>query len=630
MNEWVEEYFNAPNQWDLDKILNTGYEEELQKLLHEMLMTVLEENPPIVLPRLDAEKKLWFYVIGKDTQQLNELRGVISAYLGGTYVSLDKNEHRSSNDPSEKAILNQFPVGFLRLHIHKSINKDKKRVYWVIGTLNKLIRQFHERPLLLSTIRRPTGRILRDFFIAFNHQDYESAVLYYEELKERQLLSKRNLISLELQSLSSGCRWNNLLNHPSLPDILTGRIPRRIYLLILRALLNVSLNPEKLENYEINEIRKKYAHLDQMFFRKPDIPISHEFVYEWKCWSIGACAYGFSRVLEDLPECINEDWKAQLTKWASLSTSLSQKNPSSHSLELLIQAVPSVEVAALLLKESVTSSDEQVMHIHHRINEYPDTLKKDVLGNKLLRKLWDVIDEIHGDYIDVSSWSALFTCIAESSCRTDPVQCAIERSEYWDAKSWNEQVLVELVSGASNNDSTLRDVLPILLPWLDNNKLTLTVDCIEQLLLNLATDTYISMQDLVLCADLTGLLIEIPHTKTQYSTAIEAIQACWNKVKSNASVDAGLDIIDILIDAPCADTDGREQLWYLIQEFLLLDWQRLEKRQKLLAMQYSDELTGTSQQFAEYYVQDTDVVDIGAPSLDGKKLCVYTLTEGAA
>ena len=362
----------------MQKIQENGYPEELQRLLNEMLSPVLKDKLPAVLPLLDTNKQLWFYIVSSDAQQLTELRGVVNAYLGRTFISLDLMEHHDSNYAHEKKLIEYFSDGFLRLNIHKVDNENKevvkKRAYWVIQALNQLIQQFHERPVILSVIKRPVGRILRDFFIAYNNCDYESSVIYYAELENRQLLSKRNLIFLKLQTLAISYHWNKLLEDPQLPVILSGRLPRRITLIILRAFLATSLDIENFDDHEINDVRRKITHLDALFFREPDIARSSGSFDEWKCWSIGAVTVGYGRVLEALPEGIDVEWKTRLSKWGSLNDTATQPLPEILSIEGLIQESPSLDIASKLLQETVLAGIEIQKAIYNRLDGYPDEL----------------------------------------------------------------------------------------------------------------------------------------------------------------------------------------------------------------------------------------------------------------
>ena len=629
MKDWLEEYFQEPNQWDLNKILDTGYNENIQKPLQEMLSPALSGSLPLILPRLDVNQQLSFYLVGNGVEQLNELRGIITAYVGKTYITLDQVVHHKSSDPLEIIVLKHFTDGFLRLHIHKSINNNKRVIYWIIAKLNKIIRQIHERPKVLSTVKRPTGRILRDYFIAYNHHDYDSMVCFYEELENNQLLSKRNLISLELQALSAGNRWNALLGHPRLPDILAGQIPRRIVMLVLRALHISSLDPENLQKYKIDDVRKKYVQLDTLFFRTPDIPKSIDYNNEWKCWAIGAAAFGYSHVLDVLPDSIEAAWKHELAKWASINVQQKHSPNLEQSIDSLLLMPASLETAVELLKESITANIEEGMKIYNWLDDLPDSIKSEVLKIDIIHQIWSGLENKHGDTYLISSWPALFTYLSAGAECPDLIKTVVDQSDYWISDDWDEEPLLDYISGQNNDDPTLRNVLPILLSWLNRNELTLSVDSIEQILTNLATDSYISTQDLYLSIDLMALLIESPHTKSNYETAIDVFELCWDKIKSHGSVDAGLEVIDFLIDAPCANPDHRLRLWLLLQEFLIKDWLRLDNRQKLSIEQFSEELTGATDHLPIEKSAEIDAEYETTINLTGKKLAIYTLTEGS-
>ncbi len=625
-NNWVKEFFNQPNQWDWEKIVNASYGEKLNRLLHEMLSSSINENLPAILPRLDRNKKLWFYVLGKDYKQLMELRGIIAAYLGGVYIDLKDMLYQSPRDELEKIVITHSPEGFLCLKIHKSDKEErnnKDQVFWIFETLNKIIQQYNDRPLILSTVRRPTGRILRDFFTSYDRHDYKSSITYYEELENQQLLSQRNLIYLKIQSFAVGGMWGTILGHPNLPDVLTGRVPKRINSLVLKSLRETTLNPEDFDSIDIENVGDQLEYLDRYFSKVPNLSKSINDIDDWKCWSIGAATFGFARVLDVLPDNVDIVWRQKLKKWAKLEHSVD-----SPSLDTLLNEFESFDLAIRLFQEMISASEEEKLRIYNRINEFSEEIKSEIFKNITLKAIFDSIKEDDEYTNGYQNWTELFLSLSSNQGPVD-ILALSENLDFWEKDSWSESDLINLLNNSNSDNSNFRDILPLIIEWLKKQDIHLSPDCTVLLLEDLGIDDCISIQDLNLCLSLLEPFLSNSHSKKHYIDAIDALETCWDKVKSQQSLDFMFEIFDLLIDAPCANNNKRESLWVLFQSYLINNWIRLDNQQQMVALQLANDLLGTIDQFPERVLKEVDREEFDEINISGKKLAIYTLTEGA-
>ena len=85
----------------------------------------------------------------------------------------------------------------------------------------------------------------------------------------------------------------------------------------------------------------------------------------------------------------------------------------------------------------------------------------------------------------------------------------------------------------------------------------------------------------------------------------------------------------MIVDAPCADLNRRDELWSSFQKYLIIQRAKLDEAQILTAVQLAKDLTGTSEQFVSVYVEKAVVDDVPNIDLSGKTLAIYSLTEGA-
>ncbi len=360
MNSWLENFFSNENLWDLEKIKSgNGYPTELQLNLEALVRPALQDKLPVILPKLSEDESLFFYALTEDSRQLEEIKNVTKAYLGNVHVQLDPIIRIDSEDFIEQAILKDFPHGFFKLNIPLSLNEDKPVVYEVMKTLSSLIEQYHNRPLIYATVQRPTGRILRDFFIACSHKRGDDANEYYEELKTHNKLTSRNLFSIELQALAAGNKWQTIINHPMLPDFINGGIQSYIAELLLEAINKTILPSSSPSDYIVTKLESDLMLLRGLFLRPIEISVAMEQVNAWKIWAIGAAALGYARVVEHLPtDVVDGEWVDELEKWAGFSSPpVIEIQENISDLKNIIESKPSVDVAFKLLKESSMASN---------------------------------------------------------------------------------------------------------------------------------------------------------------------------------------------------------------------------------------------------------------------------------
>ena len=167
--------------------------------------------------------------MAEDERTLQELTKVIDARLGSADVDPDRRIYLiPTSGPTlaaETALLEHSPTGFIRIELLKGKREDKQAKTRVFAALQEVINLFRLRPSLVRTSKLPFGRILSDFMLATNQKEVEASNNFLQELRDNGLLSKRNLLLLELQQAGKWQNWDSLPNHQELPDLIRGRIP---------------------------------------------------------------------------------------------------------------------------------------------------------------------------------------------------------------------------------------------------------------------------------------------------------------------------------------------------------------------------------------------------------------------
>jgi len=623
----LEDFFGFDNEFDLAKIKNNGYPPELQKPLKSMVDRVLDGNTPFVVPHLGPDRQLSFYLIASNARDLNELRQITDAYLGNVSTVLDPRTYTSSNVPLEQAVLGQYPTGFIKIQIPQEINNDKPAVYSVLGTINELIETYVSRPIRFTITHRGVGRILRDFIVACEHRNGKEANNYFHELEKTGNISARNLLFIELQALAANRDWNGILTHPELPNLVTGRLTTILTDLVLESVQSEYVTSVYPSDNSVDEVRDKVSRLRPVFSRLPNLSHDANQVLKWRTWAICAAALGYVVSRDKLPTAVfDETWLDTLDSWAGVSKST---EVSADSLDSLLLAEPTIKNAAKLLALSVTTSDTDGFSIYRKLSEYPIGLLNELEMNNKLDSIWQLLRGQYEKRVDIGNWSDWLQCQIDGAEKNIPPESLQEVCQKWEAEDWNEaSVLEKLDRIVDQKPHLFRDATPILRSWLLAKRITLSPSLISQIMLSLAADEVHSVQDLSLMADLLSDLVEGPHTEAEYQECVSYAVESWRKVKSTSSLGNGLELMDILIDSPCAREESRIEFWNVIQEFCISHWSRLSFATKLLVTQLSETLLGNSDQFQKEEPADTDkVVDVA--KLSGKRLGIYTLTESA-
>jgi hypothetical protein len=636
MNEELQKVF-AISGWNADKISGVvaPYPEPLNTHLSEMVSAIVSGRSPVVLPRIDSEKCLHFYITGEDSQQIEEIFLSIKAYLGRSFTTYTQATVSLSEDIFEKSILDLYPSGFMRVTIYKACSSDKNKdnAYWVMSSLNHALEQYHQRPISKFSIKRPVGVILRHFFSAVQNQKGIDALRFLDELKNHQRLSPRNILSLEIQALIAGGHWQQVLNHSKLDELLKVTVPRRLQKVLLGSVgfnKNDSTNPT---DYVVKELSQRLQGLYPLFASPPDLENDAASAEKWKLWAIGAVSLGRTVAVEQLPNYVSSDWVDDLKRWAGITASLPKETPPS--IQNYIEAEISAQSAARLLIESIQANFKDSQIIHSRLMEYPPEVIEGISkGNSSFREIWKNLQDMHGEQSEIDNWHHLFQSLGSNCSEEQARNClilTIERSEYWSGDSWQEDGVMDDIGNISDDiaQGALRDLLPILLKWLADREKMLPSKVIEHLMILLVSDDQIAAEDLMLSAELLIMLLNQGHSQGQYCVLLECIDQCWEKTRSPRAVDSMLEIYETLIDFSCADEGKRVQSWIGIQSNLVLFWARLDDQQQQLCYEITQFVCGDISSLPTIKELNSDEVRENRADLNGKLLGIYTLTEGA-
>lgn len=231
--EFLERFFSSPNliTWEM---VESGALGKLSPFISR-----LEGDSPLptVLPFMECNKSLTWFALASNETLFIQLREQVRSFIGSTYS--DFSYHRASGVPHPMdSIANVFTNG----HFFTFRGNDAQ-----IGeNLNLLFQLLQKRPDRRSQIPRDPYPLLRNFELALQAMDYEIAEAQINSLERYHLIDPRNALFMRIDLLTRFKRWEEILAHPQMDDLLKASRPARITEGIIRAVYAVHL--KHLEN----------------------------------------------------------------------------------------------------------------------------------------------------------------------------------------------------------------------------------------------------------------------------------------------------------------------------------------------------------------------------------------------
>lgn len=630
---WLRRFFQGGNKIDLEKIVHEQYDPKFQSVLAPLVLPACRGYWPILLP-MSCNGQLWFYAAAQDGRALFELRRVLRAFLGSADIKPDLLIVKSPGNSAEEAILERAPAGIIKLTLLDQLQTNFEAKERVFKALGKVLEVYEQRPELTSLSPRPSGRILRDFFTAYQTHDGKSAFKFYEELKVSGSLSQRNMLFLELQALAASQQWEAILGHEQLPDLLSSRIPQKLTRILLCSLGHTGMNDfiqdENSFLDELKNVRANCEPLSPLFLTPPNFENHQCFTNDWKLWAVGAASIGFTRFSDYLPSFIDPDWAAKLARWAGLESY--EKSDSCSTF--LIDTPLAFEDVVRLLQHSLVAKPDELHAIVTALESMATDVRQQLERLPLLNHLWESL--WNEQKASQSGWVQWFSELIEPNADIHALgQDALSNFQQWRSDSFDaEHILIFLQSNLTDGvGGVLRNTLPLMLEWLGERQINCSAIFWIEWLELLALDKIVSTQDLSLAGQLSTRILVQPHSHEEYLRILEAIEVLWDKCSSITGYTVVLELMEILLEATCSAKDARKALWLNIQGFALHKWNRLEVSQRHLTRCLASEIL-SEEALSVFPSQDFDddstQILRQKQDLKGKLLAIYSLTEGSA
>lgn len=634
---WLHAFFGAGNLLNLNKMLSDApdtYPTEQKNVLLPLVRSAMDGEWPVILPWCDNQHWV-FFAMAEDERTLLELSNVLNARLGSADIVPDRRIYLSPTSgqtlAAETALLEHSPAGFIRIELLASRRVDKQAKTRVFSALKEVVTLFRQRPSLVRPHKRPFGRILSDFMLATNEKEVAASDTYLQELRDNGLLSRRNLLLLEFQQAGKLEKWDSLLNHDALPDLISGRIPSslmRILLIAYQQRYFASGN----NGYPVaspNELRPQCLALNPLFTQVPFLSKDETDLQCWKSWATGVALIGDPNLLKALPDRLKVDWLSGLQIWANRQFNIEVSQPTPQ-----IASHPgTLQELAEYLRSSLTTTQVEMSGYANTLRTLDPQLLDQAMAVPLLKTL---IEEIrHLSSPQIVGWDICFSRLCQSEVDGNSlVQMVALESEYWPADSFHEATLLQLLSSHVPPEAfpILRNVMPAFIEWLERHQFTLSSTTWLKWLDVLAMEQSVSQADIKLATMATDRFLQGSVSKEAYQQSGAMLELIVERASSFRNLAALSELVELFIDAPVQDRATLTSLWLNVQSFVIGIWARLDPPTRIVMRNLVIDVQGEGAENVFPAEQDNNTADSEdqLPDLSGARVAIYSLTEGAA
>lgn len=490
--QWLCDFFQF-NRIKLDKIIAQQYSEPKKTLFNNFLIPFQQQKKYFALPYVEQDKTVSIYLCGAyETRELIELVTIAKSALGSSYIAKYEIIYNSSDDyHAAKVLLQNFSSGVIRLTYYPTTSGDD--IFTGFHLIQKLIKVVNHRPYFTQKTRRPVGRILREFHLAKEEGDIETVLSCFEEIKNNSSLGAKNLIFLEIQTLAILGKWLEIRQHPELKHLIIGLMPLYLLQNILDALGHAGgdlfLDPTLEITIDIKVLQNEYQKFSPIFTRLLELPKDPKYKRQWQQWLIGSILLGQHQYLEQLPKFIDIEWCGQLVQKVKDYGYFIKKREEKHSF-LKLSVPKNLEQTRIYLNYCTSLAPEDWFDIWFYLAKITLEIRSYLDQDPYLKEKWDQIEAYCNKKI-IYEWNNWFEQVIQSQ-GFDAEKLLIRlHNEYhtWTKKSFVEaQIVIILDSKLEQVQIVMRDALPILLEWLVDNQVNLTVKTILMLFSLLVED----------------------------------------------------------------------------------------------------------------------------------------------
>lgn len=236
--DFLEAFFAPPNTIERE---SPTVESAAARWLRPWIERLEAEPPqPTVLPCRRTGESDWvdWYAVAFNEREGRELAEELAAFLGPSFSTFTGSRaDLDPADPIEAAVATLTEGNAFRLRV-LTTEDERERVR---AQFEALRLTWEQRPSRTRTIGRPVGRVLRDFGVALLARDETASQDYLDEVQRLGYLGADNLAFLKIQRLAALERYREIFALDEFQTVLAAARPRAVTQDLIRAAYNVHL-----------------------------------------------------------------------------------------------------------------------------------------------------------------------------------------------------------------------------------------------------------------------------------------------------------------------------------------------------------------------------------------------------
>jgi hypothetical protein len=650
---FLNRFFGEGNKFHLNAIKSS--QGKASRILPWVMRITDQQENSTVLPRWVDSQIVW-YGIARSEREFRSLSEELVAFVGPTYSNFrGQRASLDPKDPVESAVLDWTGGAALKIEgeataVWEAI--ERMRVAW-----ESRVARIFEKP-------RPTGRVLRDFYMAVRAGNRESAEIELLYLQNHYRLDSLNLLFLRVYLLTELGSADELLNMNELSLLLRVRRPNDVTWALIDAVYRKELTLYEEQNTPASAVvhfhevlLRKYGNLysTRAGGTKPSV------VKSFMLLAVGGInpRPELRDELVGVPGLsqVDSEYVKRLAAFVGPTTIRSQygefeeikraaiEGDYDRALSLGNSADPSPRLARVMFE---CAYELQTLEAQRAALAVFDQLSN---GQKqeFLSVRWnkDYFKQLTGfqDAIPVEEsipnglveWMEL---LLKSATWQRALPLAKQGVEEWSitelvgnlhAIDRAEELLQQLAG-----DETLHNAFPFLLSFLQKDDHWPRKECskLYRLLIDvLVMSTSGGDDDLVIFNELVSALLTVGVDDNSYLEILAYAQELWERYGSPSKTDWVLDFVDLLLTFPCLSIASRTQLLFSISSKIRGFVRRLNEDQKqllTLLVQDMGQQEALSDLLSELLVTEA-VFDETHQDVYGAlsqlSIAIYTLTE---
>jgi hypothetical protein len=628
----------------------------------------LRKVPPhfSILPCWRGGTHVDWYAVAHSERELRKLREELLAFVGPSYSDFrGQRAILDLSDPVEVAV-HELTNG-AAFKFQGPASSDGAQAIW--NALELMRKTWSRRTERDFEVQKSKGRVLRDFYMALQAGNQDSAENQLAYLRRHIYLDAHNLVFLRIQLFATFGFWRQILDLTELPDILMMRRPLLVTQSAIQAVYHEELavfeddgDSDRAIGFFESQILPRYGQLYTAHagMKAPEAIKSFMLLaVSSKPPRLGLC----KRLLEfsDIPEADQNYLKALYASLADeetegvegdalqLSLRSLEENDFDQAYGLALRGMPSTKRTQLLLRcsyelQTLESRNTALKAFNALAAEKREGFLQSRLNQNLLEALREETSEDNRDDEPniPTSWPEWFTRL-RSDAEWEPevaLQVARQGAMEWDVAELLTEPNAIAIIGESLKSSSYEEILHNALPsllmafqsepfWPRREFSGIYWGMLELLVYS----THGGDDDLAIFNDLVAGIMTCGVNESQYQDILEYGKELWKSWASPSKIDWFLDFIDQLCLFPRVSD---ESLLVLLNEAAVgfgRFFRRIQSEQWSVFRLVCEDL-GQSEIYQGLENSDVEIdgeeitkTEDKLSILQGKLVAIYTLTE---